>query len=86
MQLTAESFRQLWVPPGFGHGFLVLSEEAEVEYKCTDFYAAPSEIGIAWNDSEIGIEWPIEAPRLSAKDQRNHQLRDIPLDSLPRYE
>jgi len=84
--LSSENKRQLYIPPGFAHGFCVISERAMFSYKCTDFYAAASEIGIAWDDPEIGIEWPIEAPRLSAKDQRNHQLRDIPLDNLPRYE
>lgn len=84
--LSSENKRQLYIPPGFAHGFCVMSERALFSYKCTDFYAAPSEIGVAWNDPEIGIEWPIETPRLSVKDQQNLRLRDIPSDRLPRYE
>jgi dTDP-4-dehydrorhamnose 3,5-epimerase len=81
--LSAETKRQFYVPPGFAHGFCVLSERAMFSYKCTDFYSAPSEMGIAWNDPEIGIEWPIQSPTLSAKDQQNRRLQDIPPDSLP---
>jgi dTDP-4-dehydrorhamnose 3,5-epimerase len=84
--LSSQSKRQFYVPPGFAHGFCVLSERAMFSYKCTDFYAASSEIGIAWDDPEIGIEWPIQSPRLSARDQQNCRLQDIPPDSLPRYE
>jgi dTDP-4-dehydrorhamnose 3,5-epimerase len=64
----------------------VISERALFSYKCTDFYAAGSEIGVAWDDPEIGIEWPIQSPQLSGKDQQNRRLRDIPVDTLPRYE
>ena len=62
--------RQLWVPPGFAHGFLVLSESADVAYKCTTLYNAKSDQGIAWNDSAVGIDWPLHgaSPLLSAKD------------------
>ena len=62
--------RQLWVPPGFAHGFLVLSESADVAYKCTTLYDAKSDRGIAWNDSAVGIDWPLHgaSPSLSAKD------------------
>ena len=77
VQLTAESFRQLWVPPGFGHGFLVLSEEAEVEYKCTDFYDPGGEIGFAWDDPQVGAHWPIEDPILSEKDRDAPNLAAI---------
>jgi dTDP-4-dehydrorhamnose 3,5-epimerase len=66
--LSGESFRQLYIPPGFAHGFCALSENVHVEYKCTDFYDRQCELTIAWNDPAIGIEWPIEAPKLSAKD------------------
>jgi dTDP-4-dehydrorhamnose 3,5-epimerase len=69
--LSAENKQQLWVPPGFGHGFLVLSDTAEFEYKCSDFYAPEHERSIRWDDPDIGIEWPLEAseqPVLSAKD------------------
>jgi dTDP-4-dehydrorhamnose 3,5-epimerase len=84
--LSAETKRQFYLPPGFAHGFCVVSERAMFSYKCTDFYAAPSEIAIAWDDPEIGIDWPIQSPQLSARDQQSRRLRDIPQDSLPRYE
>ena len=84
--LSSENKRQLYVPPGFAHGFCVLSERAMFSYKCSDFYAARSEIGVAWDDPEIGIEWPIQSPRLSDKDQQNRRLQDIPADTLPHYE
>jgi dTDP-4-dehydrorhamnose 3,5-epimerase len=72
--LSSENFRQVWIPPGFAHGFCVTSEIAEVEYKCTDFYDPPSERGLIWNDPEVGIEWPIATPILSARDQRHPGL------------
>lgn len=84
--LSADNRRQLYVAPGFAHGFCVLSERALFAYKCTDFYVASSEIGILWNDPEIGIEWPVRSPQLSNKDQRNPRLHQIPKDRLPRYE
>jgi dTDP-4-dehydrorhamnose 3,5-epimerase len=84
--LSSENKRQIYVPPGFAHGFCVLSERAMFSYKCSDFYAARSEIGVAWDDPAIGIEWPIQSPRLSDKDQQNRRLQDIPADTLPHYE
>lgn len=84
--LSAENKRQIYVPPGFAHGFCVLSERALFSYKCSDFYSAASEVGIKWDDPEIGIEWPIESPRLSGKDKENRRLHEIPADELPRYE
>jgi dTDP-4-dehydrorhamnose 3,5-epimerase len=66
--LTEENFHQLWVPPGFVHGFLVLSEHAEVLYKCTDVYAPGDEIGVRWDDPDLAIDWPLREPLLSAKD------------------
>ncbi len=69
VELSAENQRQLWVPPGFGHGFLVLSDSADFLYKTTDYYAPEHERGIAWNDPAIGIDWPLHGmPQLSAKD------------------
>ncbi|WP_409264372.1 dTDP-4-dehydrorhamnose 3,5-epimerase [Pseudomonas sp. KCJK9000] len=68
--LSAENKNQLWIPPGFAHGFVTLSETAEFLYKTTDFYSPASERCIAWDDPEIGIEWPIDfSPSLSGKDQ-----------------
>jgi dTDP-4-dehydrorhamnose 3,5-epimerase len=66
--LSGENFRQLYVPPGFAHGFCVLSETAHVLYKCTELYDSQDEIGIIWNDLGIGIEWPVTSPVLSHKD------------------
>lgn len=69
VHLSGENFRQLWVPPGFAHGFVVLSETAEFLYKTTDYYAPAHERCIAWNDPSLAIAWPIDfAPALSAKD------------------
>ena len=68
--LSAENKRQLWVPEGFAHGFYVTSDEAEFVYKCTDYYNPNAEISIAWDDKDIGIEWPIDTtPFLSEKDK-----------------
>jgi dTDP-4-dehydrorhamnose 3,5-epimerase len=76
--LSAENFWQLWVPAGFAHGFLVLSEQAEVLYKTTDYYATGNERCIFWDDPDLGINWPLEGrePILSAKDQQGCRLRD----------
>lgn len=75
--LTADSKRMVWVPPGFAHGFVVLSEFAEILYKTTDYYAPEHERSIAWNDPDIGIAWPhAGAPVLSAKDVAGVRLRD----------
>ena len=78
VELSADNKRQLWVPPGFAHGFVVLSEAAEFLYKTTDYYAPEYERCIAWNDPVIGIEWPplAQAPLLSAKDQQGVRLGD----------
>ena len=80
--LSAENKRQLWVPPGFAHGFFVLSEWAEVLYKATDFYAPEWERSILWNDPAIGVEWPILSgtePLLSAKDMQGKLLGEAEL-------
>jgi len=82
--LSAENFKQIYVPPGFAHGFLVRSESAEVEYKCTDFYAPDDELTIIWNDTAIGIDWPSTSPLLSPKDARGRSLNDA-LSLLPEY-
>jgi len=80
--LSAENKRQLWVPPGFAHGFYVLSEWAEIVYKATDYYAPEWDRSILWNDPEIGIDWPLlrgKAPCLSAKDQQGFLLSEADL-------
>jgi dTDP-4-dehydrorhamnose 3,5-epimerase len=83
--LSGENFRQLWIPPGFAHGFCVLSERLHVDYKCTDFYDGSDELAIAWNDPAIGIEWPISSPVLSARDAAAPRLRDQ-TEALPVWE
>jgi dTDP-4-dehydrorhamnose 3,5-epimerase len=68
VKLSDSNHHQLWIPPGYVHGFLVLSDVADFEYKCTEYYHPQSEIGVIWNDPDLGIEWPIDMPTLSAKD------------------
>ena len=85
VHLSAENFRQLYVPPGILHGFLVTSEFAQFEYKCTDVYNPATEFCVAWNDPDIGIEWPITSPILSEKDRCAPQLKDVE-DKLIDYE
>ena len=75
--LSDENAKQLYVPPGFAHGYVVRSEYAEVEYKCTEFYHPEDEYGILWNDPEIAIEWEIENPILSEKDIKQPLLKEI---------
>ena len=75
--LSGENFRQLWIPPGFAHGFCVLSEKVHVEYKCTGFYDPSDELTVAWNDPAIGIRWPIETPTLSARDLSAPRLAEL---------
>ena len=77
MTLSADNKKTIWVPPGFAHGFLVLSDYAEFLYKTTDYYAPSHERTIVWNDPDIGIAWPLTgAPLLSAKDQAGMRLQD----------
>lgn len=84
-ELSEDNFRQLWIPPGYAHGFCVLSEVAEVEYKCTEIYVPEDEITIAWNDPRIGIEWPLDGePLLSERDRVAPSIEDW-LDRLPVY-
>jgi dTDP-4-dehydrorhamnose 3,5-epimerase len=83
--LSDENFRQIYIPPGFAHGFCVLSDVGEVEYKCTELYEAADELVIAWNDPEIGIEWPASEPLLSAKDKAAPRLAEV-LARLPAWE
>jgi dTDP-4-dehydrorhamnose 3,5-epimerase len=87
--LSAENFRQIYIPPGFVHGFCVTSEIAQVEYKCTDYYDPASEMAVLWNEPTIGIEWPESllqaAPILSKKDQAGKTLMEL-MDVLPQFE
>jgi dTDP-4-dehydrorhamnose 3,5-epimerase len=83
-RLTAEGFQQLYVPPGFAHGFSVVSPVAQVEYKCTDLYDPASELTIAWNEPAFNVEWPVSDPLLSDRDRRAPGLAAV-LDRLPRF-
>jgi dTDP-4-dehydrorhamnose 3,5-epimerase len=85
-ELSAENMHQLFVPVGFGHAFLTLSESAEVEYKCGGYYTPAAEGGIRWNDPEIGIRWPIASPTLSEKDKRAPTLEEYRRKPSFRYE
>jgi dTDP-4-dehydrorhamnose 3,5-epimerase len=83
--LTADNFKQCYIPPGFAHGFCVLSAVAQLEYKCTDIYDAGGEVGIAWNDPALAIAWPIREPVLSARDQRHPTLAEVTA-ALPAFQ
>jgi dTDP-4-dehydrorhamnose 3,5-epimerase len=83
--LSAANHRQMLIPPGFAHGFLVTSSEALVAYKCTEFYAPESERAIAWNDPALGIAWPLASPTLSPRDAAAPRLSEIASDRLPGY-
>ena len=83
--LSSETKNQFYVPPGFAHGFCVLSETALFAYKCTDYYHPAAEVGFRWDDPEVAIAWPLQKPLLSDKDARLPLLREIPLDALPEY-
>lgn len=83
--ISAENKRQLYIPEGFAHGFSVLSETADVIYKCTDFYTPGDEYGIFWADPTIDIDWKIESPVLSKKDSQNPELSQVAEELLPVY-
>ncbi|MCF6775592.1 dTDP-4-dehydrorhamnose 3,5-epimerase [Thiotrichales bacterium 19X7-9] len=86
VELSSDNKRQLWVPKGFAHGFLVLSDYADFYYKCTDYYHPQSEKSILWNDQDIAITWPIDGmPLLSEKDSKACQLNALSSDDLPKY-
>ncbi|MGQ0812171.1 MAG: dTDP-4-dehydrorhamnose 3,5-epimerase [Nitrospiraceae bacterium] len=84
VELSAENMRQVYVPPGYAHGFCVLTETAGFLYKCTDFYSPQDERGILWNDPALGIQWPISSPLLSSKDQTYKTLAEMS-NQLPLY-
>jgi dTDP-4-dehydrorhamnose 3,5-epimerase len=86
VHLSDENKRQLFLPEGFAHGFCVLSESAQVVYKCTDFYAFEDEGGVLWSDPALAIGWPISEPLLSEKDSQLPCLADIPPKRLPVFE
>lgn len=82
-ELSSGNKWQLWIPPGFAHGFCVLSDSADFFYKCTSLYAPESERSVAWDDPDLAIPWPVKEPLLSVKDQRAPRLKDAPV--LPAY-
>lgn len=83
--LSADNFRQLYIPPGFAHGFCVLSPIAQVEYKCTALYDREDEIGIVYNDPDIGIPWPVAQPILSDRDRSHPRLAEVRTRLMPSY-
>ena len=88
-ELNEDNIKMIYVPPGFAHGFVVLSETADFIYKCTDYYHPESEQGIAWDDPDLNIDWSIaeiaEKISLSDKDKQNVKLKDQPAEKLPAY-
>jgi len=77
MALSDSNQRQLWIPPGYAHGYLVLSEVADFQYKCTEYYHPQSEAGAVWNDPDLAIEWPLADPILSPKDRALPTLAEL---------
>jgi dTDP-4-dehydrorhamnose 3,5-epimerase len=82
LSLSADNKRQFFVPPGFAHGFVVLSDTALFHYKCTEFYSTKDEIGFRWDDPTVGIRWPIDHPILSSRDAKAPLVKDVPADRL----
>lgn len=80
--LNDRNHHQMWIPPGFAHGFCVLSEEVEFLYKCTQLYDPADDRGVLWNDPDLGVAWPLPEPALSAKDVKQPRLRDVPAELL----
>ncbi|MGH7616123.1 MAG: dTDP-4-dehydrorhamnose 3,5-epimerase [Gemmatimonadaceae bacterium] len=83
--LSRANRRQLFIPPGFAHGFVATSDEAVVVYKCSDYYTPSCEHAVKWNDPALGIPWPVLSPVLSAKDEAAPLLADLPPGALPRF-
>jgi dTDP-4-dehydrorhamnose 3,5-epimerase len=79
--LSDTNHRQLWIPPGYAHGFVVVSEVADFAYKCTDYYTPGSESGVVWNDPDLDIAWPIGDPTLSEKDRRLPTLAELAMSA-----
>ena len=78
IELSSQNKKQLWIPEGFAHGFLVMSDTAEVIYKTTDYWSPENEICIKWSDKDLGIDWPLRKPILSIKDQQGISFKDAP--------
>ena len=86
VMLSEDNHKQIYIPPGFAHGFCVMSDAARFTYKCTAYYNAATEGGIIWDDPDIGIDWPVEDSLLSERDLQLPRLKDIPAEKLPRFE
>lgn len=84
VELSAQNHRQLYVPEGFAHGFCVLDDIATISYMCTRAFSPEADAAIAWNDPDIGVEWPLQPQSLSAKDSAAPRLAEVPVDQLPR--
>ncbi|OGT07482.1 MAG: dTDP-4-dehydrorhamnose 3,5-epimerase [Gammaproteobacteria bacterium GWF2_41_13] len=84
--LDDQNHRQVYIPPGFAHGFCVLSLEADIFYKCTHYYYPAAELTLRWDDPDVGIEWPIQNPLISVKDQNGKFLKDFNKCDLPIWE
>lgn len=82
LTLSSQNQRQFWVPPGFAHGFLVLSEMALFHYKCTEYYSPANEITIRWDDPNLSIDWPLKEPTLSERDRKGLRFKAVPQDRL----
>ena len=82
-ELSAANHRQLFIPKGFAHGFCVVSESADILYKCSDFYSPQDEHGLLWSDPDLNIQWPVANPLLSSKDRAYPRLVSLPPDHLP---
>jgi dTDP-4-dehydrorhamnose 3,5-epimerase len=83
--LSASGHHQLYVPPGYAHGFAVLSDSVHFHYKCTDYYHPGDEYGIFWNDPDLGLRWPVTEPILSDRDANFPRLKDMPPEHLPLF-
>ncbi len=82
LNLSSQNRLQFYIPPGFAHGFAVLSETAIFAYKCTEFYSPADELTLQWDDPDVGIAWPFRDPVLSEKDRRGLRLKELPLERL----
>lgn len=82
LRLSSQNRLQFFVPPGFAHGFAVLSETALFTYKCTDFYSPKDEVTLRWDDPDVGVQWPVSNPVLSEKDRKGLALRELPAERL----
>ena len=86
-RLSADNFKQLYIPPGFAHGFCVVSDRAQVQYKCTELYDPADEVGVAYNDPELAIAWPVDEPILSDRDRHLGSIRSLleRFDTIPHH-